>query len=442
MKKLFALSAAALLALGLASCGETKDPTAGGNEKTEQPTGGNNNTTTGKTIELVYSGTGSDKVFNESLFEDFKAEMKAQGDPNTYVISYVNHGPDAVDSEIIDWSDKSSPDVYEFASDKLSGLYQKGALARIVGKNQTFIDEELTDFAKACATFNEAYYAYPYTGDNTYYLQYDKSVITNPADAADMIKLMDAAHAQGKKVAYNLSSGFWGAAAMFTFGADYNITFTEDGTISSITADFNGPKGKKAAKAILEIVNHPAFLDDSGVPTSGSDVCAVIGGTWNILTYDKDKDLYGGYKTIWGDNYACAVMPTVTVDGETAHLGAFLGGKLLGVNPQRSNGDSARLQAAHKLAKFLAGKESQLKRFEANNIAPCHVEAVEDPKVKADPNVAVLAAQAVFAHEQTSVPGGVWSAPGVMVTAMKDGDCTAENLQTYLDAYNKTVIGQ
>ena len=28
----------------------------------------------------------------------------------------------------------------------------------------------------------DGYYAYPYSGDNTYYLQYDKSVITNVED--------------------------------------------------------------------------------------------------------------------------------------------------------------------------------------------------------------------------------------------------------------------
>ena len=430
MKKLFALGAATLLAFGLASCGEA----------TQQPTEPGTQPAVGKKIDLIYSGTLSNKDFNMGLFEDFKAAMKAAGDPNEYNITYEAHGPDMVDSEVVDWS--VGPDVYEFASDKLANLFSKGALAKVVGQNAAFIEDELNGFAKACATFNDQYFAYPYTGDNTYYLQYDKSVITEE-QAKDMMALMDAAHAKGKKVGYNLPEGFWGAGAMFTFGADYKIKFSEDGNIESIVADFNGEKGLKAAKAILQIVQHPAFLVSSAVPASkDSDVCAVIGGTWDILTYDADKDLYGGYKTVWGDDYGCAVMPTVTVDGETRHLGAFLGGKLLGVNPQQADGDEERLAAAHKLAKFLAGKECQLKRFEEYEIAPCHIEAAKDPKVLASPNIAVLAAQGEFAHAQTSVPGGVWSAPGVMVNAMKDGKCTLENLQEYLDAFNNTVIGK
>jgi len=415
MKKLFALGSAALLALGLVSCG-TK-PAA-----------------EGKTISLTYSGTASDQEFNEGLFEDFKAARKAAGDPNTYEITYEQHGPDKVDSEVIDWG--VGPDVFEFASDKLAGLYNKGALAKVSGQYAKFIDEELNNFAQACATFNDTYYAYPYTGDNTYYLQYDSSVIS-AEQAKDMMAILDAADAAGMKVGYNLGEGFWGAGAMFTFGADYNITFTEDGNIASVSADFNSEKGLKAAKAILAIVSHPAFVNTADVPTVSNELCATIGGTWNISNAEGK-----GIKDFFGENYACAVMPTVTVDGETRNLGAFLGGKLLGVNPQRAAGDVDRLVAAHELAKFLAGKECQLARFEHASIAPCHVEAAADSKVAASANVAVLSAQGAFAHAQTSVPDGVWSAPNVLVTAMINGECTAENLQEYIDAFNNTVIGK
>lgn len=410
MKKLFALGSAALLALGLASCGD---------EPKQE----------GKTIQLTYSGTASDEEFNTTLFEDFKKARKDAGDLNTYEITYEQHGPDKVDSEVIDWG--VGPDVFEFASDKLAGLYNKGALAKVSGQFAKFIDEELNYFGQVCATFNDTYYAYPYTGDNTYYLQYDSSVIT-AEQAKSMKDVLDAAHAKGMKVGYNVGEGFWGAGAMFTFGADFNITFTEDGNIASVAADFNSEKGLKAAKAILEIVQHPAFVNTADVPDATNELAATIGGTWNIPAI----------KQFYGENYACAVMPTVTVDGETKNLGAFLGGKLLGVNPQRAAGDSDRLLAAHELAKFLAGKEAQLKRFANAEIAPCHLQAAADPAVQASPNVAVLSAQGAFAHAQTSVPDGVWSAPNVIVTAMINGECTLENLQTYVDAFNNTVIGK
>ena len=434
MKKLFALGAAGLLALGLAACGPTAEPTQ------QQPTGGN--TPAGKTIKLIYSGPDyptnidpnniDERTLNDELFEDFKAAMKAAGDPNTYEIEYVCHGADAVDSEVLNFKDPTAPDVYEFASDKLANLYNKGALARITGDNKKFLEDKINEFGQVCAQFFDSYYAYPYSGDNTYYLQYDKSVITNVEDTKDMLKLMDAANEKGYKVAYNLGSGFWGAAAMFSFGADYTINYTEDGNVESIVADFDSAKGKKAATAIYNIVNHPAFLDSSGVPAKDEKVAAVIGGTWNITDFKK----------LWEDNYGCAVMPTVTVDGETKNLGAFLGGKLLGVNPLRSVGDKDRLAAAHKLARFMADKDAQYKRFVKRSVGPCHKDVMAMEDVQANANMKVLFAQAEFAHAQTPVPQGVWDAPAVLFTAIKEKECTLENIQTYINGYNKTVKGE
>lgn len=418
MKKFFALGAAGLLAVSLASCSAEKD-----------------------VITLIYSGPDypaqidpnniDERTLNDELFEDFKKAMKEAGDTHTYKIEYVVHGADKVDSEVLNFKDPTAPDVYEFASDKLAGLYNKGALARITGNNKKFLDEKINSFGQVCATFFDSYYAYPYSGDNTYYLQYDSSIIS-PENADDMIALMDEAHEAGYKVAYNLSSGYWGAAAMFSFGADYKINYTEDGNISSISADFDTAKGEKGAKAILEIINHPAFLDSSSVPSLEENVAAVIGGTWNINDFRK----------IWGDSYACAVMPKVEVDGETANLGAFLGGKLLGVNPLRSAGDPERLAAAHKLARFMADKEAQYKRFVKRSVGPCHVDVMAMDDVQANENMKVLFAQSNFAHAQTPVPQGVWDAPYTLFEAIKAKECTVENIQEYINAYNKTVKGE
>ena len=363
----------------------------------------------GKTINLVYSGTASDQTFNEGLFEQFKAARKAAGDNNTYVIEYVAHGPDKVDSEVINW--KEGPDVYEFASDKIVELYKKGALAKISGNYKKFIEEEMNAFGKSAAVFNGDYYAYPYTGDNTYYLQYDKSKLSAD-DVSSWEKLLTKAESLGLKVGYNLSTAFWGGAAMFTFGADYSMTYDQDGAIATIESTFDTDKGIKAAKAISYIVSHPAWSDAMEAPNETNGLVGCIAGTWDIANY----------KTALGANYGVAVMPTITVDGTTAHTGAFLGGKLFGVNPQRSSEDSERLVAAHELAKFLSGKEAQLARFDNAGTAPCHLEAAAEERVQADPNVAVLAAHAEYAHPQTAVPGNFWSAPVPLVETLRSAE--------------------
>lgn len=403
-KKLFALGAAAVLAFGLASCGEDDS----------------------NVIKLEYSGTASNKNFNMQLFEDFKAARKAAGDTKEYKITYVEHGPDKVDSEVQDWV--VGPDVYEFASDKITGLYSKSALAKISGQNATFISENNSDLGKDLATFNGDYYAYPYTGDNTYYLQYDKSVFT-AEDVKSIETLLDKAEEKGLKIGYNLQEAFWGAGALFTFGADYNMVFDEDGSVTSVTSDFDSDKGLKAAKAILNIVQHPAWQNKMEAPTPTNGLAACIAGTWDIATYKKAL----------GDNYACAPMPAVTVDGETKNLGAFLGGKLLGVNPQRSQGNAERLAAAHQLALFLSNKESQLKRFKDQGVAPCNLEAANDSEVLASENIKVLVEQAKFAHAQTAVPANFWTAPITLITGMVDGTVTVDNLQEAIDTLNKSI---
>ena len=62
--------------------------------------------------------------------------------------------------------------------------------------------------------------------------------------------------------------------------------------------------------------------------------------------------------------------------------------------------------------------------------------------VKANANMIVLFAQAEFAHAQTPVPQGVWDAPAVLFTAIKEKECTLENIQSFINGYNTTVKGE
>lgn len=410
-KRLFALGAVSVLALGLASCGEE--------QTSDVPK-------EGKAITLEYSGTGSNKEFNLQLFEDFKTARKAAGDPNTYTITYVEHGPDKIDSEVTDWT--TGPDVFEFASDKITALYQKGALARVTTSYEKFVRENNSELGVSLSEFNGKIYGYPYTGDNTYYLQYNKSLLTSE-QAGSIESILAVCKEKGLKLGYNLQEAFWGAAAMFSFGADYQMTFDVDGSPNNIQADFDSDKGLKAAKAIYSIVKHENWQNSMEAPTPDNNLIGCIAGTWDISSY----------RTALGDDYACAPMPTVTVDGETVNLGAFLGGKLLGVNPARSSGDSDRLVAAHELAKFLSGKECQLKRFDDQKVAPCNIDAAKESRVVNDENVKVLIEQAKFAHAQTAVPGNFWTAPNTLITGMVDGTVTLTNLAAQLVNFNNQI---
>lgn len=383
----------------------------------------------GKTITLNYSGTPSDKNFNMSLFESFKDERKKLGDKNTYVINYLEIGPDKIDSTVLDWGAENAPDVYEASSDKIGILYQKGALAKLGSKYSEYIETYMKGFGETLVYMNNGYYGYPYTGDNTYYLQYDKSVFTEE-DVKSMEKLLDKAHEKGYKVAYKLQEPFWSAAVFFTFGADYKTQYDEDGNVVEISADFNSDKGLKAAKALYQIIKHPAWINSSGAPAPESKIKATISGTWDI----------SALKEYFKENYGCAVMPTITMEGDTKNLGCFVGGKFFGVNPQVSKGDTERLQAAHELAMYLSGEKAQTERYEKYGIGPCHSESMKNPSMASNPNMIVLNEQSKFGHPQDAVPANFWVATEKFIAGIIDGSVTLNNMQEAINTLNNSIV--
>ena len=384
---------------------------------------------TGKTITLNYAGTPSDKNFNMTLFESFKEDRKKQGDNNTYVINYLEIGPDKIDSTVLDWGSENAPDIYEAPSDKIGILYQKGALAKLGSKYVEFIETYMKGFGETLVYMNGGYYGYPYTGDNTYYLQYDKSVFSEE-DVKSIETLLDKANEKGYKVSYKLQEAFWSAAVFFTYGADYKTEYDEDGNVVEITADFNSDKGLKAAKALYKIIKHPAWINGSGAPAPESKIKATISGTWDIAAL----------KEFFGENYGCAVMPTVTIDDDTKNLGCFVGGKFFGVNPQVSKGNTERLQAAHELAMYLSGEKAQTERYEKYGIAPCHTEAMKNPSMTNNPNMIVLNEQSKFGHPQDAVPANFWVAAEKFTAGIVDGSVTLNNMQEAIDTLNKSIV--
>jgi arabinogalactan oligomer/maltooligosaccharide transport system substrate-binding protein len=214
------------------------------------------------------------------------------------------------------------------------------------------------------------------------------------------------------------------------------MQYDEDGNLIDIACDFDGEKGLKAAKAIYKIMNHAAWVNESGVPGADSGINAVIGGTWDIAWF----------KDLWGDNYACATMPTVTIDGETATLGCFLGGRIFGVNPQVSQGDNDRFVAAQELAKFLSSYECQIKRYIEGNYSstdyydyPTSIKAQNSLDMIGDPNIEVLKAQYNYARPLNAIPSTFWNAHFPLVAGIKDGSITEDYLQAAVENFNAAI---
>ncbi len=314
-KTLLTLAVTGLTLLGLASCNNNTSSSS-------TPTPSTSSTATPSTTSIV-GATDTIRVSGPAEHQEFVlnklAELKASNTAFANVaFEYLQIGEDKIDSSVTDWS--QGPDVYAYASDKILDLNKAGAMATIP---QTYADELLDQMGEkvlSAATLGGELKAYPYAGDNGYFLYYDKSAL-EAADIESIEGLLAKAGELGRKVAYPLKTPFYNFGALFTWGADYQITLSDEGTLTKIDGDFDSEKGIKAAKAILKIMRDANWQDSQAAPTAENGLVACVDGGWNA----------SAYKAALGDNFGCAKMPTVTIDGETKTLSSFLGYKLYGV---------------------------------------------------------------------------------------------------------------
>ncbi|MBQ3691799.1 MAG: extracellular solute-binding protein, partial [Clostridia bacterium] len=126
------------------------------------------------TIQLkVWAPDAAVSIFNKQC----KAFIEKYKDFGTIKISVVPQGEaDAATSVLTD--PDSAADVFGFACDNIDKLQATDSLLPIVGNDKTKTEEENIKAAVDAATINGKLYAYPETGDNSYCLVYDNSVVS------------------------------------------------------------------------------------------------------------------------------------------------------------------------------------------------------------------------------------------------------------------------
>ena len=145
---------------------------------------------------------------------------------------------------------------------------------------------------------------------------------------------------------------------------------------------------------MIALAGNSTFVNGSSL-NSATNVGAIIDGTWDS----------GLAKDIFGENYACAKLPTFAVDGETFQMGGFGGFKLLGVKPQTEQG---KMLVCLALAQYLTNAETQLARYEAVGWGPSNLTAQGSEAIQADEALAALAAQLANAIPQGQYPDAYW----------------------------------
>ena len=121
---------------------------------------------------------------------------------------------------------------------------------------------------------------------------------------------------------------------------------------------------------------------------------------------------------------------------------SFAGSKAIGVNPNAKN-----QKAAMEFAAFLAGADSQLKRFELRGITPAATVLGESDAVKA--SILALAENLTMANTsvaQPSIPemSSFWGPMETFGNAIINGEVTAANVAekvaAFVDSLNNTGL--
>ena len=403
MKKLLALLMALCMIFALAACGSSAPAAEPAAPAADAPADA------APADEAVDYGTGSVKVWVPEATVDFTKDqiaafMEAHPEFAGYEVSVEPVGEgDAASNMLTDLG--AGADIFNFAQDQLARLVSAGALIELPDENAAIVAAENDAGSVAAATMADTVYAYPLTSDNGYFLYYDKSVVTDPSSLEAVLADCEAA---GKGFYMEINSGWYQPA--FFFGAGCELTYDTDneGNFTACNIDYASDKGVGALKALVALHKSPAFNNGSSV-SNATNVAAIVDGTWDS----------SAAKELFGDNYACAKLPTFDLDGTATQLSGFGGFKLLGVKPQE---DENKLALCDALALYLSSGDVQVARYNAVGWGPSNLAAKADPAVQADEALSALGEQLAFTIPQGQYPGDYWS----LATALGDSVISGE----------------
>lgn len=422
MKKTLAIVLALVMVLGVIACTPKSATT------TTAPTETKTETTTSASSELAGEYTitvwAAEKVVDltKKQIEDFN-NSNDMGIKFNATVEAVGEG-DAATKMITDV--EAGGDLYFFAQDQFNRLVQAGALGALGAKAVEFVKtNNLEASIPAATTDGEAFYAYPVTADNTYFVFYDKSVV-KAESLGDISKMIADCEAAGKTFCFNLKDGWYLPSFFFGAGCKSVWEADSDGKFLAVVDNFNSDKGFIAAKALNTVMSSDKFISSAETSEFDNNAGFVVSGTWNIKNAQE----------ILGDNYGAAPLPKFTVDGQEYQLSPFIGSKLIGVKPH----SDAKLNAAcHQLAQYLTGEAAQLERFDAAEWGPSNANAAKNEKVLANAAIGAIAQQAAFSVYQGNIPGNWWGNSAQVLGEALQKATNDDEIKAALAAYEESL---
>ena len=301
-------------------------------------------------------------------------------------------------------------DVFGFACDSIDKLVSAGALLEVTGMDKDFIVENNVEGSVQAATVNDKIFAFPETGDNSYCLVYDKSVVSDE-QAKTLEGVLEACKAQNKKFVMDARDGYYACMFLFTGGVTID-GFENDGFTQKFSA-YNMKTATDTIMAFRDLFSKYKDIFVNGEVTKVVDgfksgtVGAGIDGSWNF-SYAKDT---------LGTNAGFAVLPTINVDGTPTQIINMFGYKLIGVNSS-----SKYPNTSIELAKFLTSEECQKDRAVDLNWGPSNKEVAESTLIKSDAALSSILAQSQNSVPQVSVSQNFWQPVATMGNIVVDFD--------------------
>lgn len=389
-----------------------------------------NTTPAGQRIELLVWAPSNAQTFYKEWAEKWAKDYKdSQG--RSFKVKMGIKGEDKAATDLSS-APEDGADVFCFADDQVATLVGPGLLAE-VGDISQGVAKQIADRNSAgsveAAMYNGKLYAYPMQADNGYFLYYNTDILSGQ-DVLSWESIFNKLNTynEGKaekdrvKAQWSFGEAWYQASFFYTFG----------GTATPSATNFNNPEvGIKALKAAHWMSSQKDITmiapNDAKEGIIKGTIAAAVAGSW----------IYSGEDGVsQNDKIKLTVLPSITVDGDTKPMKAFLGCKLMGVN-----GQGQYLEASHALANYLTGEEVQTAKITALAAGPSNINAANSDAAKALPTLTALAAQSANSVPQINLPTGFFTGLPTCVNAMNN---TGTDIASYYNAetgeYDETAL--
>ena len=318
----------------------------------------------------------------------------------------------------------AAADVFGFPSDQISRLYSAQILEPVNAKVADAINNRDSSSAYSAASVESSLYEHPETCANSYFLVYDKSVVSD-ADASTFEGVLAACKKSGRQFIMDSSNGYYSCVFAFTGGAKIEGV---DSNGKQVFANYSEDEAVDTLMAFAKLIKtyKGTFVSsDSAMISSGfssKKVGAGIDGVWNKAANMRAL----------GNNLGVAKLPTINVGGSAKPMVGMMGYKFIGVN---SHSSYPRTAAA--LAYYLSGETCQRERAENLGWGPSNNNAISE--FSSDPFISVLVEESTYFVPQVNVVGTFWNGMGTLGSEINKDYWNPDNRANTQKLFRKAI---